>query len=103
MINEINNYYFSFSRKQQEYELLSILDFNNVRKRMSVILKRNNKLVLYCKGADNVIYDRLGPNQYDVRQRTQEHLNVRIFQSNFVTFFIINNFSRNSLVRACEL
>lgn len=42
---------------------------------MSVILKRNNKLVLFCKGADNVIYDRLGPNQYDIRQRTQEHLN----------------------------
>lgn len=62
----------------QEYELLSILDFNNVRKRMSVILKRNNKLVLYCKGADNVIYDRLGPNQYDLRQRTQEHLNVSL-------------------------
>lgn len=45
---------------------------------MSVILKRNNKLVLFCKGADNVIYDRLGPNQYDIRQRTQEHLNVRV-------------------------
>lgn len=60
----------------QEYELLNILDFNNVRKRMSVILRRNNKIILYCKGADNVIYDRLGPNQYELKQRTQEHLNV---------------------------
>lgn len=61
----------------QEYELLNILDFNNVRKRMSVIVRRNSKIVLYCKGADNVVYDRLGPNQYELKQRTQEHLNVR--------------------------
>ncbi|XP_055603470.1 phospholipid-transporting ATPase ID-like isoform X4 [Uranotaenia lowii] len=61
--------------KMEEYELLSILDFNNVRKRMSVILRRNNSIILYCKGADSVIYDRLGPNQQDLKARTQEHLN----------------------------
>lgn len=43
---------------------------------MSVILRRNNKIVLYCKGADNVIYDRLSSNQVDIKVRTQEHLNV---------------------------
>lgn len=64
--------------RAEEYELLSILDFNNVRKRMSVILRRHGKLVLYCKGADNVIYDRLGHNQYDIKMRTQEHLNVSV-------------------------
>ncbi|XP_050086049.1 phospholipid-transporting ATPase ID isoform X4 [Anopheles aquasalis] len=61
--------------KTEEYELLSILDFNNVRKRMSVVLRRNNSIILYCKGADSVIYDRLGPNQHDLKARTQEHLN----------------------------
>ncbi|XP_037913850.1 phospholipid-transporting ATPase ID isoform X2 [Hermetia illucens] len=61
--------------RTEEYELLSILDFNNVRKRMSVILKRNNKIILYCKGADNVIYDRLSSSQHDLKARTQEHLN----------------------------
>ncbi|KAL1402454.1 hypothetical protein pipiens_006093 [Culex pipiens pipiens] len=61
--------------RTEEYELLSILDFNNVRKRMSVILRRNNSILLYCKGADNVIYDRLGTNQQDLKTRTQEHLN----------------------------
>lgn len=59
----------------EEYELLHIIDFNNTRKRMSVIIRRNNRIVLYCKGADNVIYDRLGPNQHDIKHRTQEHLN----------------------------
>ncbi|VVC99614.1 unnamed protein product [Leptidea sinapis] len=41
------------------YELLCILDFNNVRKRMSVILKKDGEIRLYTKGADNVIYERL--------------------------------------------
>ncbi|XP_062558690.1 phospholipid-transporting ATPase ID isoform X3 [Armigeres subalbatus] len=61
--------------RMEEYQLLSILDFNNVRKRMSVILQRNDTIILYCKGADSVIYDRLGSNQQDLKARTQEHLN----------------------------
>ncbi|XP_065094409.1 phospholipid-transporting ATPase ID isoform X4 [Ochlerotatus camptorhynchus] len=61
--------------RMEEYQLLSILDFNNVRKRMSVILQRNDTIILYCKGADSVIYDRLGRNQQDLKARTQEHLN----------------------------
>ncbi|XP_033163692.1 phospholipid-transporting ATPase ID isoform X7 [Drosophila mauritiana] len=59
----------------EEYELLNILDFNNVRKRMSVILRRGDSMVLYCKGADNVIYDRLHGGQEDLKARTQDHLN----------------------------
>ncbi|XP_033236446.1 phospholipid-transporting ATPase ID isoform X8 [Drosophila pseudoobscura] len=61
--------------RKEEYELLNILDFNNVRKRMSVILRRGNTVVLYCKGADNVIYDRLHGGQEDLKARTQDHLN----------------------------
>ncbi|KAH8280086.1 hypothetical protein KR018_005067 [Drosophila ironensis] len=61
--------------KTEEYELLNILDFNNVRKRMSVILRRGDSVVLYCKGADNVIYDRLHGGQEDLKARTQDHLN----------------------------
>lgn len=66
----------SYTEYSQEYELLHILDFNNVRKRMSVILRRGNSVVLYCKGADNVIYDRLHSGQEDLKARTQDHLNV---------------------------
>lgn len=62
--------------KREVYELLCILDFNNVRKRMSVILRRNGKLRLYCKGADNVIYERLKADSSDIKAKTQEHLNV---------------------------
>ncbi|XP_013140301.1 PREDICTED: phospholipid-transporting ATPase ID, partial [Papilio polytes] len=62
--------------KTEVYELLCILDFNNVRKRMSVILRKDGEIRLYTKGADNVIYDRLkGGCQQEVRAKTQEHLN----------------------------
>lgn len=59
------------------YELLAILDFNNVRKRMSVIVRDpSGKLVLYCKGADSVIFEHLGdgPTSNRVRDLTTDHL-----------------------------
>ncbi|KAK7069607.1 Phospholipid-transporting ATPase ID, partial [Halocaridina rubra] len=60
---------------QETYELLCILDFNNVRKRMSVILKKDGKIRLYCKGADSIIYERLKDGQDSIKYHTQEHLN----------------------------
>ncbi|KAJ6232716.1 putative phospholipid-transporting atpase [Anaeramoeba flamelloides] len=50
--------------ESNEYELLNVLEFNSTRKRMSVIVKTpEGKIMLYCKGADNIIYERLVPNQ----------------------------------------
>ncbi|CAO3627613.1 unnamed protein product [Mucor fragilis] len=51
---------------EYEFELLHVLEFNSDRKRMSVILRRPapwNDIILYCKGADNVIGDRLDKEQ----------------------------------------
>uniref|UniRef100_H2RJD6 Phospholipid-transporting ATPase n=1 Tax=Takifugu rubripes TaxID=31033 RepID=H2RJD6_TAKRU len=49
--------------QEQTYEMLALLDFNSVRKRMSIILKfPDGRIRLYCKGADTVIYERLSPN-----------------------------------------
>ncbi|XP_041099834.1 phospholipid-transporting ATPase ID-like isoform X2 [Polyodon spathula] len=57
------------------YELLAILDFNNVRKRMSVIVRcPEGKLTLYCKGADTIIYERLHPACKTLKDVTTEHL-----------------------------
>ncbi|KAK6494962.1 phospholipid-transporting ATPase ID-like [Huso huso] len=57
------------------YELLAILDFNNVRKRMSVIVRcPEGKLSLYCKGADTIIYERLHPACKTLKDVTTEHL-----------------------------
>lgn len=79
------------------YELLAILDFNNVRKRMSVsqsisvsplphsykvtpfaqvIIRYEGKITLYCKGADSVIFERLSTSMDpELRSATQDHLN----------------------------
>ncbi|KMQ94451.1 putative phospholipid-transporting atpase id [Lasius niger] len=61
--------------KKEIYELLCILDFNNVRKRMSVILRKDGHLRLYCKGADNVIYERLKKDSGEIMTKTLDHLN----------------------------
>eukprot|EP00879_Flechtneria_rotunda_P010836 GHRR01011325.1.p1 GENE.GHRR01011325.1~~GHRR01011325.1.p1 ORF type:complete len:1369 (+),score=416.83 GHRR01011325.1:1346-5452(+) len=48
------------STRDVEYEVLNILEFNSTRKRMSVIVRTpEDKILLYCKGADTVIYERL--------------------------------------------
>ncbi|XP_056232337.1 phospholipid-transporting ATPase ID isoform X1 [Seriola aureovittata] len=62
--------------QQHSYELLAILDFNNVRKRMSVIVRTpEGKLSLYCKGADTIIYERLHQSCSKLMDVTTEHLN----------------------------
>jgi len=63
--------------KEETYDLLNILDFNNDRKRMSVIIKREGKIVLYCKGADSKIKERLDASENEIMTQTDEHLNVR--------------------------
>ena len=56
---------------RREYEVLNILEFNSSRKRMSAIVRmpETGKIVLFCKGADNVIYSRLAKVQNpDIRE-----------------------------------
>ncbi|KAG1457835.1 hypothetical protein G6F46_009262 [Rhizopus delemar] len=50
--------------EKKEFELLNILEFNSTRKRMSVIIKPadTDRIVLLCKGADSIIYERLCSN-----------------------------------------
>ncbi|NWV27013.1 AT8B2 ATPase, partial [Origma solitaria] len=58
------------------YQLLAILDFNNIRKRMSVIVRSpEGKIRLYCKGADTILLERLHPINQDLTSITMDHLN----------------------------
>uniref|UniRef100_A0A8C0FMV4 Phospholipid-transporting ATPase n=1 Tax=Bubo bubo TaxID=30461 RepID=A0A8C0FMV4_BUBBB len=58
------------------YKLLAILDFNNVRKRMSVIVRSpEGDLTLYCKGADTILYELLHSSCDTLKEETTEHLN----------------------------
>ncbi|KAI0077495.1 phospholipid-translocating P-type ATPase [Panus rudis PR-1116 ss-1] len=47
----------------ERYIPLEMIEFNSTRKRMSVIVRNpQGQIVLYCKGADSVIYQRLRPD-----------------------------------------
>nr|XP_055066724.1 phospholipid-transporting ATPase ID isoform X2 [Misgurnus anguillicaudatus] len=62
--------------KSVTYTLLAILDFNNIRKRMSVIVKNpEGHIRLYCKGADTVLFERLHPSNQELLNITSDHLN----------------------------
>ncbi|RMX58292.1 hypothetical protein pdam_00000236 [Pocillopora damicornis] len=63
-------------REEEIYELLAILDFNNERKRMSVIVRRNDQIKLYCKGADTIVYELLDNSCKPLMTKTMQHLNV---------------------------
>ncbi|KAL1355163.1 hypothetical protein AAHE18_05G094800 [Arachis hypogaea] len=57
------------------YEILNVLEFNSTRKRQSVVCRYpDGRLVLYCKGADTVIYERLADGNNDIKKVTREHL-----------------------------
>ncbi|KAJ3164163.1 hypothetical protein HK101_000497 [Irineochytrium annulatum] len=61
--------------EREESRLLNVIEFNSVRKRMSVIVKRPaGEIVLYCKGADSVIFERLREGQEDIKEITARHL-----------------------------
>ncbi|WVQ83909.1 hypothetical protein IAT38_006053 [Cryptococcus sp. DSM 104549] len=68
-----------FSDEPDEYELLHVLEFNSARKRMSVILRKldeDGRIFLLCKGADNVIFERLAndDSQHELREKTDADL-----------------------------
>ncbi|XP_036891891.1 phospholipid-transporting ATPase FetA-like isoform X4 [Sturnira hondurensis] len=57
------------------YQLLAILDFTNVRKRMSVIVRTpEGRVLLFCKGADTILCELLHPSCTSLRDVTMEHL-----------------------------
>ena len=63
---------------QQEFEVLNTLEFNSSRKRMSAIIRMpDRRIVLFCKGADSVIYSRLKKGeQTKLRKDTADQLEM---------------------------
>lgn len=64
--------------EDRHYPILNTIEFNSSRKRMSAILRLpDGRIVLYCKGADSVIYARLKRGeQQELRRETAEHLEL---------------------------
>ena len=48
-----------FFGKLEKIEILESFEFDSDRKRMSVVLKHNGSIKVFCKGADNIILSRL--------------------------------------------
>ncbi|KAI9891883.1 MAG: hypothetical protein M1814_002268 [Vezdaea aestivalis] len=64
---------------EKEYTILNTLEFNSSRKRMSAIIRMpdSNKIILFCKGADSVIWARLrADEQAQLRKETADHLEM---------------------------
>jgi phospholipid-translocating ATPase len=71
-----------FARDPLRFRLLNILEFTSARKRMSVIVRQlgendepgNNPILLLCKGADNVIFERLAEGGEQLKAVTGNQL-----------------------------
>jgi len=64
--------------EDRHYPILNTIEFNSSRKRMSAIVRMpDGKIVLFCKGADSVIYSRLKRGeQQELRKETATHLEM---------------------------
>ncbi|KAL9235477.1 hypothetical protein vseg_010234 [Gypsophila vaccaria] len=61
---------------EREYKILNLLDFTSKRKRMSVIVRdEDGQILLFCKGADSIIFERLAKNGKTYLETTTKHLN----------------------------
>ncbi|KAM3133208.1 hypothetical protein pb186bvf_014636 [Paramecium bursaria] len=91
------------------YQIMQVIEFNSTRKRMSIILKdQSGKLILFCKGADNVILsmleDRLEEDQeyrqviYDTKKLLQEYaqqgLRTLVLAAKNITSIEFENFQK---------
>ncbi|KAK4043743.1 hypothetical protein C8A01DRAFT_12732 [Parachaetomium inaequale] len=64
--------------EDRHYTVLNTIEFNSSRKRMSAIVKMpDGRILLFCKGADSVIYARLKKGeQAELRSETAKHLEL---------------------------
>ncbi|KAJ2658567.1 phospholipid transporting ATPase [Coemansia sp. RSA 1200] len=67
----------NFLGHEQSFQLLATLEFTSSRKRMSVIVRREDgRVMLLCKGADSIIMERIRQNQERLRQLTLDDLEL---------------------------
>ncbi|CAG9995747.1 unnamed protein product [Clonostachys byssicola] len=64
--------------EDRHYQILNTIEFNSTRKRMSSIVRMpDGKIILFCKGADSIIYSRLKKGeQQTMRKETADHLEL---------------------------
>lgn len=61
--------------EEKKYELLNIIEFTSLRKRMSVIVRTpEDKIICMTKGADSIIQPRLYAGQEELMKKTESFL-----------------------------
>lgn len=63
---------FSQPAKIEQYEILDVIEFSSVRKRMSVVVRfPDSRVGIFCKGADNIILEKLKDSEM-AKQKARE-------------------------------
>ncbi len=72
---DINNkIYLRINKKEEEYQLLNLLEYSSERKKMSVVVRCPDNIIrIYCKGADSVIREKITLNS-ELLNYTEDHL-----------------------------
>jgi magnesium-transporting ATPase (P-type) len=60
-------------KQDLEYEILCLLPFDSTRKRMSIIVRLNDQIFLYIKGAESSIWPHLSSfNEVDIKSKIEQ-------------------------------
>uniref|UniRef100_A0AAR2LHX8 Phospholipid-transporting ATPase n=1 Tax=Pygocentrus nattereri TaxID=42514 RepID=A0AAR2LHX8_PYGNA len=86
----------------ERFELLEVLNFDSVRRRMSVIVRSNSgkSLYLFCKGADSSIFPRVISGKVDQVRARVEHNAVEGLRTLCVAY---KRLSREEYEQVCHL
>ncbi|CAH1759985.1 12143_t:CDS:2 [Entrophospora sp. SA101] len=88
--------------QRKEFTLLNVLEFNSTRKRMSIVLRSpEGGIVLLCKGADSVIYERLRTLCIAYRTIPEEEYNV--WSAKYAEAASSINNREEKIEEACEM
>ncbi|XP_051881908.1 LOW QUALITY PROTEIN: phospholipid-transporting ATPase IH [Pristis pectinata] len=75
----------------ERYELLEILNFDSVRRRMSVIVRSElGEIILFCKGADSSIFPRVKEGKLDLVQQRVQHNAVEGLRTLCVAYKVLS-------------
>ena len=86
-INEENVMTIKFKETCLQFKLLHVLEFNSNRKRMSVIVRDSgDNIILYTKGADTMLLERLALNESDVESHKKMKELMNVTEANLLEF-----------------
>lgn len=78
----------------EKYELLNVVEFSSARKRMSIVVKfPDGRILMICKGADNIILDRLKNKSLIDKKRQEAQQNLMNRRTNEAQIVLQNRLS----------